>query len=135
MSSYSFFRNPKKFLLLAHPTGSTIPIGTHNWEVGSKAAVCDKRKEDLHELTFSICYPDKYTCNDGSCIALGDRCNTEIDCADKSDENTCDYLKYGRNYAKELIPRDRNGTPVDVFVNVSILAFPGIYTDHKKLNT
>ena len=63
-----FTRNPKKFLLLAHPTGSTIPIGTHNWEVGSKAAVCDKRQGDWHELTFSICYPDKYTCNDGSCI-------------------------------------------------------------------
>ena len=61
-------RDPKKFLLLAHPTGSTIPIGTHNWEVGSKSAVCDKRMGETHELTFSICYPDKYTCNDGPCI-------------------------------------------------------------------
>ena len=58
--------------------------------------------------------------------ALGDSCNTEIDCADKSDENTCDYLKYGRNYAKQLIPRDASGTPVTVYLNVSILAFPGM---------
>ena len=61
-----------------------------------------------------------------SSIRYSDRCNTEIDCADKSDENTCDYLKYGRNYAKQLIPRDASGTPVTVYLNVSILAFPGM---------
>ena len=30
------------------------------------------------------------------------------------------------------IPRDRNGTPVDVFLNVSILAFPAIDTAKLK---
>ena len=64
----TYFRDPLKYLLLAHPTGSTIPIGTHSWEVGSKSAVCDKAAGALHELTFSTCYPDMYTCNDGSCI-------------------------------------------------------------------
>ena len=71
----------------------------------------------IHSLTSTL-----NTCHNS---ALGDRCNTEIDCADKSDENTCDYLKYGRNYAKELIPRDASGAPVTVYLNVSILAFPG----------
>ena len=69
-----------KYLLLAHPTGSTIPIGTHSWEVGSKSAVCDKAAGALHELTFSTCYPDKYTCNDGSCIGekeLGGKFNSK----------------------------------------------------------
>ena len=37
-------RNPKKYLLLAHPTGSTIPIGTHNWEVG----MVSKLQEIIH---------------------------------------------------------------------------------------
>ena len=38
-----------------------------------------------------------------------DKCNTELDCQDKSDEYNCDYLRFGNNYAKELIPRERSG--------------------------
>jgi hypothetical protein len=63
-------RNPRKYLILEHPKGYTIPIGTHMWIVASRSAVCGKKKGDLHELTFSICYPNQYTCNDGSCISL-----------------------------------------------------------------
>ena len=39
-----------------------------------------------------------------------DKCNTEIDCKDKSDEHNCDFMFFGeQNYAKELIPRDEGG--------------------------
>ncbi len=63
-------RNPQSYLLLEDPVGGTIPIGTHTWNVSSRAAVCGKAAGAMHELTFSICYPNKYTCNDGSCINL-----------------------------------------------------------------
>ena len=61
-------------------------------------------------------------------IFSSDRCNTEIDCHDKSDEYDCSYLKFGSNYASELIPRDEDGDPLVVKMNVSILAFPAIDT-------
>ena len=28
-----------------------------------------------------------------------DKCNTEMNCIDKSDEYYCDYLRFGENYA------------------------------------
>ena len=43
-------------------------------------------------------------------LFLSDKCNTEIDCKDKSDEHNCDFMFFGeQNYAKELIPRDEGG--------------------------
>ena len=47
---------------------------------------------------------------------------------DKSDEYNCDYLRFGPNYAKELIPRDEAGEIFLVYLNVSVLAIPSIDT-------
>ena len=60
------------------------------------------------------------------------KCDTEIDCVDQSDEYYCDYLRFGENYAKELIPRDETGNPLIVYMNVSVLAFPFIETINLK---
>ena len=57
-----------------------------------------------------------------------DKCDTDFDCNDKSDEYYCDYLRFGENYAKELIPRDESGKALIVYMNVSVLAFPFIET-------
>ena len=64
--------------------------------------------------------------------AFSDKCNTEIDCVDKSDEYYCEYLRFGENYAKELVPRDETGSPLIVYMNVSVLAFPFIETVNLK---
>ena len=131
-----------------------LPIGTHVWEVTNDFAICKLRQNQTLELTISQCYPDKYTCNNGDCIALAyvfhglihwfhqrfiqlishfsDKCNTEIDCVDKSDEYYCEYLRFGENYAKELVPRDETGSPLIVYMNVSVLAFPFIETINLK---
>ena len=65
----------------------------------------------------------EYNFNDYS-----DKCNTEIDCIDQSDEFYCDYLRFGENYASELVPRDESGNTLIVYMNVSVLAFPFIET-------
>ena len=62
-------RNPKRFLLIELPK-LEIPFGTRMWTVGSHSALCGKDGGQTHKLTFSLCYPEMYTCNDGSCISL-----------------------------------------------------------------
>ena len=37
-------------------------------------------------LTLTTCFPDKFTCDDGSCIRINQRCNLAVDCRDGSDE-------------------------------------------------
>ncbi len=66
---------------------------------------------------------------------FSDKCNTEIDCKDKSDEQYCDYVRLGEDYAKELIPRDTSGNPLIVYINVSVLAFPSIETVDLKFTS
>ena len=128
-------RKPHKFLIMENKNPKVLPIGTHNWEIGSDVAACNKDVGAIHELTFSQCTENLYTCSSGECIDLANRCNTELDCADKTDEQYCDYLYFGPNYAKELIPRDEEGHALIVYMNVSVLAFPAIDTVNLKFTT
>jgi len=57
----------------------------------------------------------------------------QVNCRDKSDEINCAYLRFGDNYAKELIPRDQEGLTLTVYINVSVLAFPAIETVNLKI--
>ena len=72
-----------------------VPIGTHKWVTGSENALCGRLEGYMTEMTFSMCYPGKYTCNSGHCIELHQKCDTDIDCEDKSDEQNCQYLRLG----------------------------------------
>ena len=62
------FRQPHRHAHLS--TVGLLPLGTHTWRtvnfcVEEKVGATRKR-----DLTFSKCYPNKYTCGDGSCKPL-----------------------------------------------------------------
>lgn len=40
-------------------------------------------------LTLTTCFPKKFTCDDGTCVRINQRCNLVVDCPDKSDEKVC----------------------------------------------
>ena len=109
-----------------------IPIGSFEWRITTENGLCQLPEKSTKWLTFSQCFPGKFTCNSGHCIPLSDRCNIELDCADESDEKDCDYLSLGPNYGSELIPRDNTGAACLVYINATILAFPEIDTVNLK---
>lgn len=76
--------------------------------------ICNLQSGEGHLLTFSDCHPDKFTCSDGSCIALNAKCNSIIDCVDGSDEADCQFLVLGNDYAKEKLPVRKDDKPVEV---------------------
>ena len=63
-------RNPLNMIQTVAELDEDLPIGTHVWEVTNDFAICKLRQNQTLELTISQCYPDKYTCNNGDCIAL-----------------------------------------------------------------
>ena len=61
---------PGAWLETKHKLPKQIPIGTHDWIVGSDNSLCQMESGTEMVLTFSACYPNKYTCNSGHCIPL-----------------------------------------------------------------
>ena len=116
-------------------TNSDIPIGRQKWNLVQGDTICNNEIGSPIQLTFSPCYPGKFTCDSGQCIPLEERCNIELNCEDQTDENNCDGLKIGSNYAKEKIPVSATADPTIIYINVSLLAFPIISTKDNKFST
>ncbi|XP_063888524.1 uncharacterized protein LOC135115557 [Scylla paramamosain] len=53
-------------------------FGRHNWN--------EENTNRYRNLSISFCEKDKFTCNDGSCIPLQERCDGTRHCEDNSDE-------------------------------------------------
>ena len=96
-------------------------LGTHLWRVEEDAVECGREYDAL--LTLSGCGEDEFTCGDGECVGLEDRCDLVQDCRDGADERDCLVVVQGPGYDKELAPftaRGKEIVPVSVgfFMNI-----------------
>ena len=55
-------------------------------------------------MKLSGCADDEFTCNDGQCIYIKNRCDQTIHCQDKSDEQDCQILHEEEGYNKGIPP-------------------------------
>ena len=113
---------------------SDFPMGRKIWNLNKGKSFCNNKIGDSVELTFSQCYPDKFTCDSGQCIPLEERCNIELNCEDETDEYNCAGIRIGNGYAKGKIPVSLTAEPSIIFINVSLLAFPFINTKDVKFS-
>jgi hypothetical protein len=65
-------------------TLATLALGTHRWLVAGDTQCSPQPRHLL--LTLSTCQADQFTCGDGHCVSLEQRCDSRADCGDKSDE-------------------------------------------------
>ncbi|TRY67315.1 hypothetical protein TCAL_11764 [Tigriopus californicus] len=128
-------RDVGRYLLLKSTNPALLPFGRHLWVPNGNSTICNLEPNETLFLTLSVCSPDEFTCNSGACIPLRERCDTDIDCEDKSDEYGCSYLKLGDDYSQTSTPRPIDGGPLPIFINVSVLAFPAIDTVNLKFTS
>ena len=61
-----------------------------------------KSKKVIVKLTS--CSEGQFTCSDGSCIGMRQRCDQLIHCRDASDERDCGLLELGKSYNRKVPP-------------------------------
>ena len=77
-------------------------------------------------IVMTTCSDEEFTCEDGSCVGMSDRCNKIIDCPqDSSDEDNCYMINFDRTYKKEFAPAtidtDKNIIKTTTTVSVDLL--------------
>ena len=83
----------------------SFTVGKHNWTIkGDKG--CNGGKPYVTELKMSGCRKGNFTCNDGQCVSMDQRCNQLANCRDKSDEENCKILVLEKSYNKNIPPTE-----------------------------
>ena len=123
--------NPEVMLELAN---ADFVMGRQKWNPAQGKTICKHKTGNFIQLTFSQCYPGKFTCDSGQCVPLDERCNIEMNCEDQKDEYNCAGIKIGNEYASEKMPVSVTAEPTIIYINVSLLAFPSISTKHVKFS-
>ena len=100
---------------------NTFTLGRHNWTITGDKGCSEEGKEYTTELKMSGCLEGSFTCDDGQCVSLEQRCNQFSDCADKSDEENCKVLVLEKSYNKNVPPIETMNEKVKVFTSLDIL--------------
>ncbi|XP_023330899.1 uncharacterized protein LOC111703243 [Eurytemora carolleeae] len=58
----------------------------------------------LRNIKFTTCSQNQFTCDDGQCIDMDERCDQTTNCLDESDENTCRMIYQKENYKRTIVP-------------------------------
>ena len=97
-------------------------LGKQNWIIEGDSKKCHDGKPYTAELKLTGCKEGEFTCNDGQCVSMQERCNQVPDCRDKSDERECKLIQLEGDYNKNIPPIGRtvDGSSVPAQVGISI---------------
>ncbi|XP_047482401.1 uncharacterized protein LOC125034558 [Penaeus chinensis] len=110
-----------------------LPFGTHNWTTTTNYDICEKPEGSLHALALSACYPWEFSCEDGACINLTERCDLRVNCPDNSDEKGCEKLLLPEDYLPALPPPGVEPGPLGLNITVRIQGFSQVDIRDMKL--
>ena len=89
--------------------------------VKAKKEQCYKESEPIQNVKLTTCTNGQFTCADGACISIEERCDQTSNCKDKSDERGCKLIVF-EGYNKNIAPFKVNPETKEisaVVVNIS----------------
>ena len=103
-------------------------LGKHMWKVTGDVFACNEGQPYTTPLKMSGCNQNgEFTCNDGQCVTMEQRCDQLPDCRDESDEQGCQLVLLKDGYNKNVPPitsvsdTDRSLVPTKVHISISLL--------------
>ena len=115
-------------------------LGLHSWTFWWEPSGCGVEGTHPRQLKLSRCSDGQFSCGDGDCVSMEERCDQVADCHDDSDEVDCLLLKLKKNYNKKVPPfttvRDITGLrrilPVQLNISIDLLKIVDMEEkDHK----
>lgn len=81
-------------------------LGVNTVNFQNTSDICSKEIQDkTMKIKLTSCLlGNQFTCNDGQCISMDQRCDQTINCNDGSDEKDCKMLDMGNNYNRKMPP-------------------------------
>ena len=100
-------------------------LGKHEWTVTGDVFDCHGGQPYTTTLKLSGCIEGQFTCDDGQCVTMEERCNQIPNCRDESDEVDCRLLVLKSSYNKKVPPivptGGNNFNQAEVGISISLL--------------
>ena len=106
----------------------SFTLGKHNWTIKGDEG-CSFEESYTVELKMSGCQEGNFTCDDGQCLSMDQRCNQMLDCRDKSDERNCNILVLEDGYNKHVPPINAIDPAANVSVSMIVMKLVDIDED------
>ena len=114
-------REHKDFLATSNAKRTSLLLGPHKWTLHNDSKVCSVAATYTTELKLTGCSKEDFTCGDGSCIHMTQRCDGKNDCSDETDESECkafvQSIGYNRDAAPPPLPNDKQ---LDLYLAIHI---------------
>ena len=85
-------------------TKLSYALGIHEWKVTGDLYQCHGGQPYTTFLKLTGCSDGHFTCSDGQCVTMEERCNQIPNCRDESDEENCKVLVLKSTYNKKVPP-------------------------------
>ena len=115
-------------------------LGKHAWTVSNDVFSCSGGQTYTTLLKLSGCSEGEFTCDDGQCITMKQRCDQLPDCRDKSDEVDCRLMVPEESYNDKVPPitsasaTDRTIVPVPISISISLLKIVSMQEVEHKID-
>ena len=103
-------------------------IGRHQWNISNEGSLCNNEGDFfIGWLKLTGCVDGQFTCDDGQCVMMEERCNQIPNCRDESDERLCELVVLKDGYNKKVPPiatvsaTDMTLVPVPVTISITLL--------------